>query len=97
MAPCDRTSFSPRDFPRDLRGEAVLGLSALALLVVSATVALHLKLVREKLTVYTLECIDLRTGQRDTYYDCPSIKVELEQAWCGRTHIKRACSGRVQD
>jgi hypothetical protein len=93
----DRSSFSLRDFPRDLPGEAALGLSLLALLVVSATVALHLKLVREKLTVYTLECIDLRTGQRDTYYDCPSIKVELEQAWCGGTHIRRACSGRVQD
>jgi hypothetical protein len=96
MGSRDRLPFRLRDFPRDLPGEAVLGLSVLALLLVSVTVALHLKLVREKLTVYMLECIDLRTGQRDTYYDCPSIKVELEQAWCGRTHIERACSGKVQ-
>lgn len=90
-------AFRPRDFPHNLHEEAMLGLSVLALLVVGATIALHLKLVREKTTVYMLECIDLRTRARDTYYDCPSIKVELEQAWCGSLHIERACSGKVQD
>lgn len=97
MAPRDRTVSRLRNFPHSMREEATLSLSVLALLVVGATIALHVKLVREKMTVYTLECIDLRTQERDTYYDCPSIKVELEQAWCGSLHIKRACSGKVQD
>jgi len=85
------------DFPRDLREEATLGLFLLLFVMCCAAIAMQLHLTATRPATYTLECIDMRTRVRSTFYSCPSIEVKSEHAWCGTVRIASSCSGKVQD
>lgn len=85
------------DFPRDLREEATLGLFLLLFVLSCAAVAMQMHIVASRPEVYMLECIDMRTRVRSTFYSCPSVEVKFEYAWCGATRIESSCSAKRQE
>ena len=91
-----RNMFNSYNLPRDMREEATLGLFVLLLLMSCAALAMQARIVSTRVQMYTLECVNLRTQARSSFYGCPAVTVNSDHAWCGDVRIEGVCSAETQ-